>query len=491
MDQSPPAQETHDWRSDYLLWIPLLIISWRLAWKFQDPFISDWDGFDYTIYSVKNLPSALGLSRALFLGFNHLLWQIAHRLFEVPLESAYLVFRYSVIAQSGPAVVGIYALCKELTASRLAAAAGALIVAASPFYITYSGRVMSEIPAFLMLSWSLWWMFRSLRLGRTKSFLFAALLVGASANIREFAVFYLWIVPVAAYISGRRWRLCILAFAVAVFGALLGPLFWTLYSYDYYVPAVINWYRLSAQERRIHNATAANFYFLRTFSYQCSVAATLIAPFAIAFLARRRGLYGLKLLAAAGFLADVVMLINHDLVVNPRYLLTGLLGLAAVSGWAIAELAKWRPEVAGGVALLVAGLSIGVFIQLGKENYDQLWNARAARRYLSRIEFLPGNTVFIAGARTPLVNFYVGLGARPEWKTIQPGSGWPDERLGGVIDKYLAEGRPVYVDFDKDLWQLGSRETAREWVGLEMIRNHYQLDHIHDEFYRIVRRQRS
>ena len=78
---APPSSDTHDWRRDYFLWIPLLLISWRLAWKFQDPFISDWDGFDYTIYSVKNLPSALGLSRALFLGFNHLLWQIAHGLF--------------------------------------------------------------------------------------------------------------------------------------------------------------------------------------------------------------------------------------------------------------------------------------------------------------------------------------------------------------------------------------------------------------------------
>lgn len=480
--------EKHGWKGDYLLWIPLALLSWRLAWRFQDPYISDWDGFDYTVLSVQNLPSALGLGRALFLGYNHLLWLIADALFNVPVESAHLVFRYGVIAQAGPAVVGAYALFKELTANRWAAAAGALILAASPFYITYSGRVMSEIPAFLLLSWSMWWMFRSLRMGRRGAFLAAAFLVGASANLREFAVFYLWIIPLAAYFYKGWLKIGAAALALAVLGALAGPSFWALYRPDFYLPSVINWWQLSLRERQLHNATADNFFFIRTFSYQCSVAATLIAPFALAFLARRPGLWGLKLLAAAGLFSDLILIFNHDLAVNPRYLLTGLLGLAAVSGWGMAELARWRAEMAGAVALVVAGLSIGAFIQFGKENYDQVWNARQARRYLSRIEMLPEDAVFIAGSRTPLVHFYANLGARSKWKAIPAGSGWPDERLGEVIDGHLREGRAVYVDFDRALWYLGAREKPREWKGLEMIRREYRLERVSEELHRIVGR---
>ena len=494
MDNASSARLTradaHDWKSDFFLWIPLLLASWRLAWQFQDPFISDWDGFDYTVYAVQNLPSQLGLGRTLFLAYNHLLWEIAHRVFHVPLEQAYLVFRFGVIAQSGPATVGVYALCKELTASRLAAVCGAAVVAFSPFFITYSGRVMSEIPAFLMLAWSLWWMFRSLRVGKTASFLFAAALVGVSANIREFAIFYLWIIPIAARSYGRSWRTGFLAAGIAGLGAISGMALWTLYRPDYYLTELFKWWRLSARERQIHKLTPENFRYLRTFAYQCSCVATLVAPFALVWLWRKRELRALWLLGLAGLVADLALLLNSDLPVNPRYVLTGLLGLAAVSGWGLAELIRWRVDVAGGVLIILAFLSAGIYIRLGKENYDSAWNARAARAFLSRIEYLPPNSVFIAGTRTPLINFYVGLGARPRWEAIQPGAGWPDADLDRVIDGHIAAGQPVYVDFNRDLWLVGERRARREEIGLEMIRREYQLELLHDEFYQIVQRTR-
>ncbi len=493
MDTASPARLTradaHDWKIDYFLWVPLLLASWRLAWKFQDPFISDWDGFDYTVYAVQNLPSPLGLGRALFLGYNHVLWETVHRLFGVPLEQAYLVFRYGVIAQAGPATVGVYALCKELTASRLAAALSASMIALSPFFVTYSGRIMSEIPAFLLLAWSLWWMFRALRTENRNGFLLGALLVGVSANMREFAVFYLWLIPFAARLEGVRWGISLLALGLAITGALSGGIFWALYLPDYYLPAVTKWWILSAKERRIHNVTLENFRFLRTFAYQCSCAVTLVAPFALVWLARQRERRALWLLGVAGLLANLVLLANHDLSVNPRYVLTGMLGLAAVSGWALAELWRKRAELAGGVLIVLAFLTAGVFVQFGKDNYDQFWNARDSRRYLSRIDYLPLNSVFIVGARTPLVNFYVSLGARPDWQTIQAGSGWPDERLGSVIDGHLAAGRPVFVDFDRDIWQVGERQARREEIGLEMIRRDCQLELVHDSLYRILQRR--
>jgi hypothetical protein len=150
---SDPQARSHDWLREIYIWLPLACISWWLAWRFQDQFVFDWDGFDYAVYMVQRRPSALGLGRALFLGYNSALWALAHRWFALPPEKAYLVIRYGVIAQAGPAIIGVYALYKELTAGRLAALFGVLLVSASPYFIIYSGRAMSEVPGLMMLSW--------------------------------------------------------------------------------------------------------------------------------------------------------------------------------------------------------------------------------------------------------------------------------------------------------------------------------------------------
>lgn len=477
-----------DWKTDIYLWMPLLFLSWALAWIFQDRFISDWDGYDYTSYAINGWPTSLGLGRALFLGYNHLLWRIAQSWFDLPVERAYLILRYAVIAQSGPATVGIYALFKELTSNRYSSFFGALLVASSPYYIIYSGRGMSEIPALLMLSWSLWWMLRSLRYGFAIQFLFAALLVGLSANLREFAVFYLPLIPLAARSYGYGWSFGLGALAISVFGVFAGMIFWTLKLPTYWA-GVVNWYALSAQERKIHPVTSDNFRFLFAFAYNCSSTVLIIAPLAFIWLWPSKKLRLLLSFGGLGLLADLVLLANHDLPVNPRYVLTGLFGLAAICGWCLAELIRCYRLRAVPLLLGLIILSKGAYDRMYQEVDGSEWAARAAKNYISRIEALPWNSAFIVGSRTPLVNLYYWTGARPFWKTVPPGSGWPDEHLAQVIDDLLLAGRVVYVDFDPDLWQVGSRRQSREWPGLQMIKREYELVQVKDDFYRIARRK--
>ncbi|MBO0800653.1 MAG: glycosyltransferase family 39 protein, partial [Blastocatellia bacterium] len=394
----------------------------------------------------------------------------------------------AVIAQSGPATVGIYTLFKELTASRLSAFIGALLIALSPYYIIYSGRGMSEIPAILMLSWSLWWMLRSLRLGCSLKFQLAALLVGMSANLREFAIFYLPMIPLAARIYGYSWLAGSRALALAVLGAFAGMIFWTFQLPTYWV-GVFNWYTLSAQERKIHPVTIENFRFLFEFAYNCCSTVVIIAPLAFIWLWSRKKISALFIFGALGLLADLVLLANHDLAVNPRYLMTGLLGLAAVCGWCLAELTTRFGLRALPLLLGLVVLSKSTFNNMYREVDGSKWAARAAKNYISRIEALPWNSAFIVGARSPLVSMYSWIGARPFWKTVAPGSGWPDDRLGEVIDDLLTAGRVVYVDFDPALWQVGSRKVSREAPGLAMIKREYELEHVRDDFYRIARRK--
>jgi len=485
---SHSGASSHDWKSDYYIWLPLACVSWLLAWSFQDQFISDWDGFDYTVYAVQRRASALGLSRALFLAYNSALWELAHRFFDLAPEKAYLVIRYGVIAQVGPAVIGVYALCKELTAGRLAALLGALIVALSPYFVIYSGRGMSEIPGLLALSWSLWWMLRSLRAGKTAPFLVAACLVGLSANVREFAVFYLPFIPVAARIYKKSWTLSCVALILAVICAFAGMIFWKLYD-DLYWVEVVNWYRLSAAERKVHPVTSANLRFLAEYSFNCSAVVTIITPLALVRLWPERRLRLLFALGLLGFGADLALLANHDLAVNPRYLLTGLIGLAAACGWRLAELVGryrlWATPLLIGLIVLTK-VSYG---HAAKEFYNQQWSARAARDYVSKVADLPWNSAFIVGSRTPLIHFLAGVKARPFWVAVTPGAPWPDERLDEVIRDFLYAGREVYIDFDPELWQKGAREKSREAAGLEMIKREYGLEQIRDSFYRITERR--
>ena len=485
---------SREWQRDYRIWLPLMLVSWWLAWKNQDLFISDWDGFDYTAYTVRGWPSPLGLGRTLFLGYNHLIWLIAHHWFGIPPEGAYLPLRYGVIAQSGPAIVGIYALGKELTANRLAAFFGGLLIALSPFYITYSGRVMSEIPALLLLGWSLWWMLKSLRLEARNRFLIASCLVGLSANIREFAVFYLPFIVLATqvYYPGRKgWKLGLGAFVLAAFGAVAGIIFWTIYNPDLFWPSMINWYKLSAQERRVHPVTSRNLTYLIDFAYTCSAAVTLLTPFALGWLWFRKNLRLLFWLGACGVVADLVLLANHDLAVNPRYLMTGLLGLGIVGGWCLAELVKAYRFRTAPLFIVLIVVTYNGYHQMRLELGWQRDAALAAKNYISRIESMPGNAAFIVGSRTPLINFYYTIGARPLWKTIASGSAWPDDKLDSVIDELLGDGRPVYVDFDPELWQQGMRTVSREGLGLEMIKRVYKLEQISGSFYRIVGKQQA
>ena len=479
----------HGWLRDWLCWLPLVLLSWWLAWRMQDPFISDWDGFDYTAQAVEGVPTALGLGRALFLGYNHWLWRGAQRWLQWPAAEAYLVLRYAVIAQTGFAVIGFYALFKELAAQRLAAFLSTLLIVASPYFIIYSGRAMSEIPGLLWMSWALWWLTRSARRGRVNQFVCAAVLLGLSANLREFAVFYFPAILLIGRVARVSWLRCITASALAMLAACGGMIFWAWRDGVNYINAVAQWYGLSGKERQLNPVTRQNVYWLFRYAFDNSAVVTLVSVPALAWLAAQRKHYALLWLGICGLLADAALVMNHDLAVNPRYLLTGLLGLAAVVGWALAE---WMRQFKWRAAPLLCGLLIltqGSYHHVARELYQQNWAAWAARDYYDGIRDLPWHAAFIVGSRTPLIHFYAGVGAHRYWAVIAPGSGWPDEKLDDRIADLMMAGRAVYVDFNPELWQTGAREKSRERAGLEHIKASYELEHLRHQFYRIVRRQ--
>src|SRR5881394_4202691 len=70
----------------YRYWLPPTLLAVGLAFFFLSPFIGDWDGLEYTVYSLHGEPSSMALGRSLFTLFNHSLYTVAHVLFGVKPE---------------------------------------------------------------------------------------------------------------------------------------------------------------------------------------------------------------------------------------------------------------------------------------------------------------------------------------------------------------------------------------------------------------------
>ena len=98
-------------------WLPPALVALVLALIYLNPFIGDWDGLDYTIFSLHGRPSSMALGRSLFTLFNFVLYKIAHAVFGLRPEQAYLLFKFAVVAQTPLAVVACWILARDLSGS--------------------------------------------------------------------------------------------------------------------------------------------------------------------------------------------------------------------------------------------------------------------------------------------------------------------------------------------------------------------------------------
>src|SRR6266853_4436168 len=166
-------------------WLPPAAISLVLILLFIDPFIGDWDALEYTVSALRGIPSSMALGRSLFIFYNHGLYVIAHSVFNLPPQRAYLLFKYAVVVQGVLAVIACWKLTHDLTDSRYAATIGALLVTFSPVFVMYSGQVMTDIPALLLLAVALIIHLRGIQQRQVWLVMLGAALFGAGVNLRE------------------------------------------------------------------------------------------------------------------------------------------------------------------------------------------------------------------------------------------------------------------------------------------------------------------
>ena len=486
------AREPQSLFAAWRWWLPIALLALTLTLIFVDPFAGDWDALDYTVLAVQGRPSSLILGRTLFIFANHALWVIAHSLFSLPPEKAYLLFKYAVVAQSPLAVIAWWGLARDLTNSTRAATLAALLLALSPFYIIYGGQVMTEIPSLLLLAAALTIHLRGLRSRRAMLVLLGAALLGLSANVREAALLYApWLViaPLACgWKLGRR-EIAVTAFSCLAFVVCaFGPFFFLLWSnLENYRWAWHGWVESSRLESARHPVRVGNMLPLLHYFFIAAPLVFVAFPLAAVREWKQRGLSPLLVLAIIGLFANLSLIVHYSVVINWRYMLTGMPAMAPlVANYFLrsqaARLKSGRLAFAGvGLSILFIAVIAGLFAwPLGREFVA---GRALAKDYRTRLALVPRDAVMISGSQTVAVTYWRGLGAG-EWDVIGSGGAWPGSRLTSVIASFLKDDRRVFLDADPRWW-LSGQWQQQEMRELAEIESRFRFRRVSDTVYEI------
>jgi 4-amino-4-deoxy-L-arabinose transferase-like glycosyltransferase len=458
-------------------WIGPALIALALCLIFTDPFIGDWDGLDYTLISIEGHPSSMALGRSLFIFANHGAWRAFHTLFGLSTENAYLLFKYMIVVETPLAVIACWTLAREVSGSLSVATISALLVATSPFFVIYSGQVMTEIPSLLLLVSALVVYLRGVRSGRLWLMLLGALLLGAGVNVRETVAFYaLWLIlaPLACGWKLKRREMARVALSLVVFLIVsFGPFaYWFLSDFEGYRAAWYGWRESMNMEAARHPFTARSALAFAVYFFLAAPLVFVALPVAALKEWRARSFSLMLALACAGLLATLLLLLNYSTTINWRYFLTGLPALSPIVAdyFMRSEIIKLKVErraflsVIAGIALVA--LVLGLFLKPSRDKFTAQHGAM--KEYRARLMLVPPDAVMISGAQSIAVTYWRGIGAG-RWDVIGAGSGWPGPGLVSAIEKYLAENRRVFLDMDSRFWPAcGWQETeTRQLADIE------------------------
>lgn len=484
---APPVSFWSAWR----WWLPPALISLGFVLYFVDPFIGDWDGVDYTMLSLAGYPSSMALGRNLFIFGNHALYLLAHALFNVAPENAYLIFKYAVVAQAPLAIVACWILARDVTRSVYAATVAALMIASSPVFILYGGQVMTDVPSVLLTATALIIHLRGVLRDRPWMILLGAALLGLGVNLREtFAFFAPWLV-LAPLLLGKRMsrrEVSYVALSCLVFLAIgLGWFSYWFFTDAHYQRIWFGWRESLALESARHPVGVKNLW--PYFMYFCITAplAFVMLPFGLVSEWRKHRCSPLLLLALLGLFANLLLFLNYSTAVNWRYFLTGLPAIAPLSAdFAVRILStrfgSVRLAFASCIAvLLLFAIVFGIYSRPVSNEYIQ--RRALSKEYRHQLVSLPRDAIMISGAQTIAVTYWKAMGLG-EWKTIGTGGGWPAEGLVPQIDAHLFAGKRVFLDTDPRWW-LPCGWQRDEIPAIVALENHFKFRRATETIYEL------
>lgn len=490
VQSSAPTGTASFWRA-WRCWLPPAVVGLALVLYFVDPFIGDWDGMDYTVLSVAGYPSSMALGRNLFIFSNHYLYQVAHTLFNVQPDQAYLVFKYVVVAQVPLAVIACWVLARDISGSLYTATMAAILIVFSPVFVLYGGQVMTDVPSVLLLAVALIIHLRGIREKKFWMILLGAALLGFGVNLRETIAFYApWLV-IAPFVLGwkfQRREVLWVATSCVVFVVLgLGWFGYWFITDEHYRWVWYGWRESMRDESTRHPVQFGN---LRPYVMLYFISAPLVfLPnlFAPVLEWRMRRMSPMLLLWAVAFFANLLLFFNYSTTVNWRYFLTGLPGIVPLSAFWLLRIAEKRVgserRALFACSFLIALLAVIFFIFMRPVSHEFIERRAMSKEYRHRLEDVPLDAIMISGAQTIAVNYWASIGSG-RWKTIGTGGGWPGDKLFSVVQNHLNHRRRVFIDADPRWW-LPCGWQRDEIPLIVELGNRFSFRHVNDTIYEI------
>jgi hypothetical protein len=414
------------------------------------PYLGQWDTFDYLKQIVTHSLSDLGTGRPVYIAYNIALWETARSLFGLAPRRVEAVAMAGTVLLGATGILLFQRLACRMLAPR-AARMAALGLLASPIYSVYSGYIMTEVPmlvASLAAALLLW-------AGREPApmrDLAAGACFGLAVGIREqaltLAAGYAWIIWVRR--SGAGARLRSLGYFVAASGIMIVAPVAAICSLD---PAAfesrLRTWLAAIPMHGIHLWTNIE----ATLLYTLVIAPASWIALAAAGAAKLRrarparsaqeaaipspgwGILCCLVLPAAALWRDA------DVQIHPRYLLVVL--PAALILCAAVYHARW-PSARAAAGWAVFHVAVFAVSWAAMLPYRQLQWEKV--QYAHKVvEAVPGAALLIAGSYSPVLDYYRGIGERPEWRILWSGWGWSGERARSQILQSWRENTPVYL----------------------------------------------
>ena len=426
------------------------------------PYLGQWDSFDYLKQIVTHQFSALGIGRPVFVGYNILLWESMRKIFGLGPLQAEAVVMTGIVVFGACGVLIFQRLSREMLSSPAGPMAAIALVLA-PVYAIYSGYIMTEVPMLAMLMASALLVWKSRERVRPWQDIAGGILFGLAVGIREQALTlgaaFLWMLWVRRSDAASRF-LSMLRFGLSAGGVILAPVA-GFYFYDStaFAGRIQTWFRaIPLGSSQIQN----NIEFSLLYAFiLCPGSWLAVAGAGIYRLFARppRGLPArgtdpnsiphpmLGLLCCFG-LPMLILWRDADVQMHPRYLLI-LLPASLILCASLFH--RWIPSRKGMVTwgvvqVLSFGLALAAFSPYRQNQIDKMKYARSIR------ESIPGPGLIIAGNYSPILDYYRGIGERPQWQIVWSGWDWNVKALDAGIRQAWDGNLPVYLSTEPRGW---------------------------------------
>ncbi len=448
--------------------IALPVAAFYLYLAGSAPFLGQWDSYDYLQKIVCHQPSALGIGRPVFVGYNILLWESMRRIFRLePLQ-------VETVAMGGMVLMGVLGviLFQRLSSQLLrspAAQMAALAFAISPLYAAYSGYVMTEVPMLAALLASALILWKSGVRHPLLRDVLGGIFFGLAVGIREQALTlggaFIWILWSRRGKGSSRLR------SIAVFGAsaaaiILTPvLLFYLQDQAGFLARTRTWLHAlpTARTQFWNNVQAGSVYTLA----MCPGAWLAAAGAGLYCLLNIRTARGRKAegsravprrpdsmpnavlgLITCLILPMAILWFDADVQMHPRYTLVFLPASLIICALLFS---RWIPSKRGPVIwaviqVLVFGAALAALSPYRQSQIRKMEFARVMR------DSIPGEGLLIAGNLSPILDYYRGIGVRPAWRILWSGWNWDAQAAKKAIRRAWEDGIPVYLSTNPSGW---------------------------------------